>query len=130
MLGEEKRKYKFIWIGSEKGDAGVGVLIAEKWLEKLKEVKRVNERILLIRVQFGKSMLNLISVYAPQVGRPNTEKEDFWATLLMLVCSIREEEEVLIGGDIMDMWVVGWTVLRVCMEDMDMEKGIGKARCC
>jgi hypothetical protein len=99
MLGEEKRKYKFIWIGSEKGDAGVGVLIAEKWLEKLKEVKRVNERILLIRVQFGKSMLNLISVYAPQVGRPNTEKEDFWATLLMLVCSIREEEEVLIGGD-------------------------------
>ena len=63
--------YKFLWAGCEEGLAGVGILGAEKWIEKVIEVKRISERIMVLRlrVTVGKSVLNIVSVYAPQVGR-------------------------------------------------------------
>ena len=48
---------------------------AEKWIEKVIEVKRISERIMVLRVSVGKSVLNIVSVYAPQVGRSTDEKE-------------------------------------------------------
>ena len=36
------------------------------------EVKRVSERLMVVRVIVGRTVLNLISVYAPQAGRHNT----------------------------------------------------------
>ena len=38
--------YKFLWAGCEEGLAGVGILVAEKWIEKVIEVKRISERIM------------------------------------------------------------------------------------
>ena len=99
MMGEDGKRYKFVWIGNHKGEAGVGVLVAERWLEKMIEVKRVSDRIIVLRLLLGKSILNLISVYAPQVGRPNLEKEEFWTTLTMIVSSVKRDEEIFLGGD-------------------------------
>jgi hypothetical protein len=39
------------------------------------KVSRVNERIMVVRVRVGKAILNLISVYAPQVKRRGEEKK-------------------------------------------------------
>ena len=55
--------------------AGVGILVEQRWIEKVLEVKRISERIITLRVIVGKTVLNLISVYAPQVGRELEEKE-------------------------------------------------------
>jgi exonuclease III len=56
---------KFIWSGcDDAGMAGVGVLVAEKWVEYVREVRYVNERLMIIRVTVGKQVLNLICVYA------------------------------------------------------------------
>ena len=41
------------------------------------KVRRVNERIMVVRVRVGKAILNLISVYAPQVGRRMRRKKSF-----------------------------------------------------
>src|SRR6266516_1216804 len=84
---------------SKGGSAGVGVLVAEKWVENVIEVKKLSERILLVRVSIGVNILNVISGYAPQVGRPIVEKEEFLLALSKIVDEIGQEEFVVIGGD-------------------------------
>jgi exonuclease III len=65
IIGGEEARYKFFWMGCEAGMSGVGVMVAERWLDNVIEVKRVNERLMALRVIVGKSVLNLVSVYAP-----------------------------------------------------------------
>ena len=92
-------KYKFFWKGGEDRSLGVGILVEEKWIEKVIEVKRVSERVMLVRVLVGKQVLNLVSVYAPQVGRTMDEKEDFWAELGKVVDGCSDREGLLLCGD-------------------------------
>ena len=40
IKGKDSR-YKLFWSGNSKGTAGVGVFVAEKWIEKIFEVKPV-----------------------------------------------------------------------------------------
>ena len=98
-FGNEGRRYKFFWKGCKNGSAGVGILVKEKWVDNVIEVKKLSERIILIRVLIGVNILNLISGYAPQVGRPNVEKEEFLLALSKIVDEIGQEEFVMIGGD-------------------------------
>ena len=48
--GEEVGRYKFFWMGREEGYHGVGGLVAEEWIEKVLDVKRWSERIMVLRV--------------------------------------------------------------------------------
>jgi exonuclease III len=47
--------YKFFWVGCEEGTAGVGILVEQRWTEKVLEVKRISERIIALRVIVGKT---------------------------------------------------------------------------
>jgi hypothetical protein len=47
----------------------------------------------------GKSVLNLVSVYAPQAGRSMEEKEEFYVSLLKTVSSIDARERLVVCGD-------------------------------
>src|SRR5664279_5463849 len=44
---------KFFWIGCEEGISGVGILVAEKWIEDVIEVKRINDILMVLRVRVG-----------------------------------------------------------------------------
>ena len=59
--GKTEGAYKFFWKGCKEGTAGVGMMVAEKWVKNVLEVKRVNERIMVVRVRVGKVILNLLS---------------------------------------------------------------------
>ena len=37
-------QYKLFWIGNQEGNGGVGVMLAEKWIQKAIHVNRVNDR--------------------------------------------------------------------------------------
>ena len=50
MLGANGRRYKFFWQGCNKGTAGVGVFIAEIWIDSVVNVVRVNERIMYVKL--------------------------------------------------------------------------------
>src|SRR6266581_3567643 len=81
------------------GVSGVGVLLADRWVQSVIEVKRVSGRILVLRVVVGKSVLNLVSAYAPQSGRLNEEKEDFYACIGETMGSASSKErQVICGG--------------------------------
>ncbi len=60
--------YKFLWKGCAEGVAEVGVLVAEKWVNSVMEVKRVSESMMvwmMVWIRVGKRILNLVSVYVP-----------------------------------------------------------------
>ena len=62
-------------LGANKGTAGV--FIAERWIDSVVNVVRVNERIMYVKLVIGKQIVNIVSAYAPQVGLSAEEKDDF-----------------------------------------------------
>jgi len=95
MMGE----YKVFWKGCEDGVAGVGILVAKRWIERVISVNRVSERLLVLRVRVGKSILNLVTVYAPQVGRTMEEKEKFMVLLGKTVSAVDAVQQLVVCGD-------------------------------
>jgi hypothetical protein len=93
-------KYKFFWSGCSEGKAGVGILVKESWVDKVLEVKRINERIIVLRVRVGDSVLNLVSVYAPQTGRRMEEKEEFFISLGDALSGVEASERLVVCGDL------------------------------
>ena len=43
-------KYKFFWMGCAMGIHEVGLLVRDRWIEKVLEVKRVSKRLMVVRV--------------------------------------------------------------------------------
>ena len=87
-------------MGCLRGIHGVRLLVAERWIEKVLEVRRVSERLMAVRVIVGRTVLNLISAYASQAGRPVRDKEEFFTLLGKIVSEIDDGEKLLIGGDL------------------------------
>ena len=46
---------------TKKGNGGVGVMLAEKWIQKVIHVNRVNDRLMLLKVLVGKRVVTIIS---------------------------------------------------------------------
>lgn len=45
-------------------------------------------------------VVNILSVYAPQVGREREEKEKFWQKLSEVVEEVPREEKIILAGDL------------------------------
>ncbi|PWZ36874.1 Craniofacial development protein 2 [Zea mays] len=63
-------------------------------------VKRVGDRIILVKLVIGDLVLNVISAYAPQVGLNENSKREFWEGLEDMVSSVPVGEKLFIGGDL------------------------------
>ena len=50
MLGAIGIRYKLFWQSCNKGTAGVGVFIAERCIDSVVDVVRVNERIMYVKL--------------------------------------------------------------------------------
>ena len=96
----EKTGFKLWYSGKEKNRNGVGVLVDNIIKESVVEVKRIGDRILLIKVVLGVEVINIISTYAPQIGLSDHTKGEFWDRLDELVQTIPFGEKLFIGGDL------------------------------
>ena len=94
MFGANSRRYKFFWQSCNKGTAGVGVFIVERWIDSVVNVVRVNERIMYV-----KQIVNIVSAYVPQVGLSAEEKDDFWDSFIIVLSGIPKQESICIGSD-------------------------------
>ena len=74
ILKNKNSAYKFYWCGNKSGLGAAEFPLAEKWTHNVFEVYRVSDRILVLRLVLGESVFTFVSIYAPQVGRPNEEK--------------------------------------------------------
>ncbi|XP_056003432.1 uncharacterized protein LOC125662874 [Ostrea edulis] len=57
-------KYKLFWSGNDNGMAGMGVFLAEEWIEKVFEVQRVSDRIILVKLVVGQRVLMTVKIPA------------------------------------------------------------------
>ena len=47
----------------------------------------------------GSEIINVVSVYAPQIGLPDDIRKLFWEDLNMVIQDIPRSEKIFIGGD-------------------------------
>ena len=93
------RRYTIFWQDCNKGTAGVGVFIAERWIDSVVDVVRVNEWIMYVKLVIGKQIVNSFSTYAPQVGLSAEENDDFWDSFIIALSGIPKQERIFIGSD-------------------------------
>ena len=98
IVGKDSR-YKLFWSGNDNATGGVGVLLAEEWWEKVFEVVRVSDRIILIRMTIGKTVFVFVCVYAPQANLSEFEKDRFYQMLQCTVAKIPASEQLFVCGD-------------------------------
>ena len=85
-------------MGSEAKTEGVGIFVAEKWVDSVVSVERHSERILVLKMVLGDRLLNVFTVNAPHSGRPD-EEEYFWNEVFYLVSCISQNEIDVFAGD-------------------------------
>ena len=73
--------------------------MAEKWIEKVFEVKRVSDRIILVKIIVGQKVLCLLSVYAQQCGLSDSVKDLFFDQLRAVTAMIPGSEFLIPCGD-------------------------------
>jgi len=93
------KRYKLFWMGSKAKTDGVGIFVAEKWVDSVVSVDRHSERVLVLKMVLGDCLLNVFTVYAPHSGKPDEEKERFWNEVFHLVSCILQNEMVAFSGD-------------------------------
>ena len=98
-IKDKDTRYKFYWSGNDKGTAGVGVFVAEEWIEKVFEVQRVSDRITLVKLVVGQHAVTFLSVYAPQSGLSVEVKDLFFDQLRAVTARIPASEFLIPCGD-------------------------------
>ncbi|XP_021747807.1 craniofacial development protein 2-like [Chenopodium quinoa] len=100
--------YKVWYVGQEtshmnkNGGArnGVGVILNERLSKEVIEVYRKNDKLIRVKLLCSKEIVNVISVYAPQVGLDEEDKRQFWKDLDEVVQGVHHTKKLYIGGDL------------------------------
>ena len=87
IKGKDTR-YKLYWSGNDKGTAGVGVFVVGEWIEKVFEVQKVSDRIILVKLIVDKYVVTFLSVYAPQSSLSDELKDQFFDQLCAVTARI------------------------------------------
>ena len=98
IAGRDSR-YQYFGCGNDEGTCGEGILLAENWWEKVFEVIRVSDRIILIRVVVGSVRFVFVSVYASQANLSENVKEQFYYAFQSTIARVSASEQLIIIGD-------------------------------
>jgi exonuclease III len=92
----EDTSFKLWYTGTTSGRNGVGILINMSLKDGVVDVRRQDDRIILVRLVVGDSALNVISAYAPQIGLSESTKRQFWDDLDSMVSTMPISEKLFI----------------------------------
>ena len=90
--------YKLWYVGSNSRYSGVGILVSNKILKHVIEVKRCKKRMMLVRLVVGE-VTSIVNAYWAQIGLEKEEKCEFWDNLAHLMRTIPRNEKVFFSGD-------------------------------
>ncbi|PIO54181.1 hypothetical protein TELCIR_24461, partial [Teladorsagia circumcincta] len=79
---------------------GVAIAVAESLKDYVSAVSRISDRIMAVRIDTKEGYWTILSVYAPQVGCPESEKDDFYLSLDDAIRSTSEGDYLTIAGDL------------------------------
>ena len=89
--------YKLIWKGNSEGTAGVGVLVASELVDRIIRVERISDRVIAADLVIGEQIVKVVSCYAPQTGRSQIEKEEFWRQVEGVIMNTGINQEVFLN---------------------------------
>ena len=92
--------YQLIYKGGREARHGVGFIVSEELSGKISHLDFKSNRIISFSLMLGKFKVSLIQVYAPQQGRPQEEKEEFYRHLQEVKDSVPYADNVIIIGDL------------------------------
>ena len=81
-------KCKLFYKGADARKNGIGIVVREELIESVREVKRVSDRLMAMKLEVKGFILNIVSGYAPQVNNSMEEKNKFWEDLDGLIKSV------------------------------------------
>jgi exonuclease III len=96
----ENTGFKLWYTGKERSRNGVGILIDKSLKNGVVAVRRQGDKIIMIKLIFRDLVLNVISVYALQVGLSDDVKRRFWEDLEDMVRGVPGSEKLFIGCDL------------------------------
>ena len=74
FFGAQGKRFKLFWMGAKDTSHGVGMFVAEKWVDSVVKVKRHSERVLILKMVLDNSLMNVLMVYAPHSGKTRGRK--------------------------------------------------------
>ncbi|XP_016554987.2 craniofacial development protein 2-like [Capsicum annuum] len=83
----------------ERRKNGVRILVDEELRGQVVDVKRINDRLMTVKLVIGRFTLNVCSVYAPKVGFDGVEKLRFWEALDEVVRGVPSSEKIVVAED-------------------------------
>ena len=89
-----------IFCNGADGKNRIEIVVRKELAESFLEVKRVSDRLKVMKQEVKGSILNIVSTYAPQVNNSMEEKNDFWEDLDGLIESVSKEERIVLGADL------------------------------
>ncbi|EYC43100.1 hypothetical protein Y032_0503g2638 [Ancylostoma ceylanicum] len=90
---------KLFYYGIEAKRNGVAIAVSEPLKEYVSSVNRVSDRIISLRVATEDGFWTVMSVYAPQCGCTEAEKEAFYDELDDVIRSAPEGDYITVAGD-------------------------------
>ena len=101
--GKSARKlgegYKVYYTGESTRRNGVGIILHPDLQENVTEIQRISDRLMGLKFVKDKRVWHIISVYAPQQGCSEEEKEEFMEKLEEYLERIPRGEVLVIAGD-------------------------------
>ncbi|PIO67742.1 hypothetical protein TELCIR_10499 [Teladorsagia circumcincta] len=76
---------------------GVAIAVAELLKDHVSAVNRVSDRIMAVRIGTKDGYWTILSVYAPQAGCPESEKDEFYLSLDHAIRSLPEGDYLTIA---------------------------------
>ena len=89
------KRFKLWWSGNEDKIGGVAILVREDLCVNVVEINRISDRVMVVVIIFGKRVVRIVCVYAPQCQRSMSEKEKFYEEMGR-GCEVENANEVLI----------------------------------
>lgn len=103
LKGKDKKtvheNFTLIHSSDDSGRYGVAFLIHKDLSSRVSHIKYVDDRIIAVSLKLEGQELDIIQVYAPQQGRPDREKEDFYEQLEATIDRMPHRDNLLIIGD-------------------------------
>jgi exonuclease III len=91
---------KLYYSGGTRPRNGVAICLQEEWQDKVIDVTRKSDRIIAIKLVTTNRTYNIVSVYAPQQGCEEQEKDRFWTELGAVCDGVPDSEELIVAGDL------------------------------
>ena len=91
--------YKLLHAGGDGRSNGVGIIVSEEISKTVVRVERWKGRIVMAWLIIRKQIMCVMSVYVPQTGRTEAEKEEFRDVLERMMGLVELEVMLCIAGD-------------------------------